>query len=76
MTLTVNQTSTSEPDDTSLAPIVAHAASEAAREMIKNESTVVRKVYYYPGFVFRELRAQELCESRGGRPGLPVPNSP
>ena len=23
-----------------------------------------------------ETRAQELCESRGGRPGLPVPNSP
>ena len=22
------------------------------------------------------LRAQELCESRGGRPGLPVPNNP
>ena len=22
------------------------------------------------------LRAQELCESRGGRPGLSVPNSP
>ena len=21
-------------------------------------------------------RAQELCESRGGRPGLPVPSSP
>ena len=21
------------------------------------------------------VRAQELCESRGGRPGLPVPNS-
>ena len=21
-------------------------------------------------------RAQELCQSRGGRPGLPVPNSP
>ena len=21
-------------------------------------------------------QAQELCESRGGRPGLPVPNSP
>ena len=21
-------------------------------------------------------RAQDLCESRGGRPGLPVPNSP
>ena len=23
-----------------------------------------------------KFRAQELCESRGGRPGLPVPNSP
>ena len=22
------------------------------------------------------LRAQELCESRGGHPGLPVPDSP
>ena len=22
------------------------------------------------------IRTQELCESRGGRPGLPVPNSP
>ena len=22
------------------------------------------------------IRAQERCESRGGRPGLPVPNSP
>ena len=22
------------------------------------------------------FRAQELCESRGGRPGLPVPNGP
>ena len=24
----------------------------------------------------QHLRAQELCESRGGRPGLPVPNTP
>ena len=23
-----------------------------------------------------ELRAQELCKSRDGRPGLPVPNKP
>ena len=23
-----------------------------------------------------DVRAQELCESRGGRPGLPVPDSP
>ena len=22
------------------------------------------------------VRSQELCESRGGRPGLPVPNGP
>ena len=37
-----------------------------------------------PGFCGRKatlsstvsFRAQELCESRGGRPGLPVPNSP
>ena len=27
----------------------------------------------FGAFVFR---AQELCESRGGCPGLPVPNSP
>ena len=26
--------------------------------------------------IIEESRAQELCESRGGRPGLPVPNSP
>ena len=26
-------------------------------------------------FNSRLIRAQELCESRGGRPGLPVPNS-
>ena len=25
---------------------------------------------------FPECAAQELCESRGGRPGLPVPNNP
>ena len=24
----------------------------------------------------KDLRAQELCESRGGRPGFPVPNKP
>ena len=24
----------------------------------------------------QHLRAQELCKNRGGRPGLPVPNSP
>ena len=24
----------------------------------------------------RPIRAQQLCESRGGRPGLPVPDTP
>ena len=24
---------------------------------------------------FKRIRVQDLCESRGGRPGLPVPNS-
>ena len=27
-------------------------------------------------FTFLAIRAHELCESRGGRPGLPVPDSP
>ena len=26
--------------------------------------------------LLQSFRAQELCESRGGRPGLPVPDSP
>jgi len=26
--------------------------------------------------VFYSVKGQELCKSRGGRPGLPVPNSP
>ena len=29
-----------------------------------------------PGNGERKLTAQERCQSRGGRPGLPVPNSP
>ena len=32
---------------------------------------------YLKKLVFsKQVRAQGLCESRGGRPGLPVPNSP
>ena len=31
---------------------------------------------YIHGEYFRGPRAEELCASRGGRPGLPVPNSP
>ena len=30
----------------------------------------------YRGQDLQAFRAQELCESRGGRPGLPVPNKP
>ena len=26
--------------------------------------------------LLQDVRAQELCETPGGRPGLPVPNSP
>ena len=29
-----------------------------------------------PSLIAQTLIAQELCESRGGRPGLPFPNSP
>ena len=36
-----------------------------------------RLVYVLLLLVRSEVRAQELCQSRGGgRPGLPVPNSP
>ena len=31
---------------------------------------------YVPCIYSHTGRAQELCESRGGRPGLPVPNKP
>ena len=35
------------------------------------------KLYHlYLGCFRLTFRARELCESRGGRPGLPVPNSP
>ena len=30
----------------------------------------------YKGKSAKSIRAQKLCESRGGRPGLPVPNKP
>ena len=33
-------------------------------------------VYFVDVMQHRLNRARELCESRGGRPGLPVPNSP
>ena len=37
------------------------------------EEDLKKKVHY---FVLRIVRSRELCESRGGRPGLPVPNIP
>ena len=41
-------------------------SSEASRHLLLKHS---------PGFG-RSARAQEVCESRSGRPGLPVPNKP
>ena len=35
-------------------------------------SVDVKQLWTWP----QTLRTQELCESRGGHPGLPVPNSP
>ena len=35
--------------------------------------------HFISGYIWARLfyaRAQKVCESRGGRPGLPVPNSP
>ena len=33
-------------------------------------------IYILVSYLPAALRVQEQCESRGGRPGLPVPNSP
>ena len=47
--------------------VVAVTASRTRHQSYRcGHRTVVRK----------QGKAQELCESRGGRPGLPVPNSP
>ena len=32
--------------------------------------------YLFVSIDFIRIRAQELCECRGGRPRLPIPNSP
>ena len=50
------------------------SATVAVNDLIA-ESPIFRgyhKVYGAPTV----LRAQELCENRGGRPGLPFPNKP
>ena len=39
-------------------------------------SVIFLMVYVDINITERERRAQELCESRGGRSGLPDPNSP
>ena len=46
------------------------------QKLLYTELIVIAK--YNPLMIMRRIttfRAQELCESRGGRPGLPVPNS-
>ena len=38
---------------------------------IQHPNSAVSSLHHFRGY-----RAQEVCESRGGRPGLPVPNKP
>ena len=45
-------------------------------DVLGSPSLTVRTVSVDVNYVPLKNRAQELCESRGGRPGLPVPNSP
>ena len=45
-------------------------------EILGSPSLIVLMVSVDVEQHLKKLRAQELCESRGGRPGLPVPNSP
>ena len=54
-----------------------HSASSEEEEPEIKEAASVRHASYKELTVFPSwTRAQELCESRGGRPGLPVPNKP
>ena len=46
--------------------------AEAAGKFSSPKSTFCADSY----FGIRSAGAQEVCESRGGRPGLPVPSSP
>ena len=39
-------------------------------------SAALMALFKYVIWLSARRRAQELCESRGGRPGLPVPNKP
>ena len=41
---------------------------------VPNKHTVFVDVKQHFNNIRCQVRAQELCESRGGRPGLPVPN--
>ena len=55
----------------------AHSASSEEEEPEIKEAASVRHASYKELTVFSSwTRAQELCESRGERPGLPVPNKP
>ena len=51
-------------------------------ELVFWDRRIINKIYYLLLLEYERLfrimdwpRPQELCESRGGRPGLPVPNS-
>ena len=48
-------------------------------DILGSPSLIVRTICGHKATLndeLRVLRAQELCEKRGGRLGLPVPNSP
>ena len=54
---------------------VTEIRRSSANDTFIAESVYLIYIYIYPSTHCCD-RAQELCESRGGRPGLPVPNSP
>ena len=49
---------------------------DRSRGMDKQATVAARLMQSTVCFKWLRYRAQELCESRGGCPGLPVPNKP
>ena len=51
------------------------------QQLTRSKTCFERRLWFEVSFYLfliniGKIRAQELCESRGGRPGLPVPNKP
>ena len=55
-------------------PYIDKARSSSSSYYYTKQS--IKKIWPNTKIHTHRFRAQELCESRGGRPGLPVPNSP